>query len=127
MDNSVQRTDTGKKTKPVINRTAILVLIIWAALIGGGFFFVQYRIGLMQADMEQSVREVKETNALNINKLEEQVSGLEASMREIQGALEEADESIDSSQSANEALNTRIEELDKDLEELQETLDALKE
>lgn len=109
----------------------LLTAVFWAALVYGGHWYMDARLRQHQASLQEYVdsalRDVQETNALNVQSLEGKLQSLAAEMRDITDALEQADETISTSNTARAALNVKIEELNRQLEDLRQSLDNLKE
>lgn len=98
----------------------IAMIIVWAGLVFGGFWYA--------ADYAQrTVREIQETNAMNVKMLEEDIQSLHLELNAVREALAEADATISSAGSAGEAVNERITQLDEQLKKLEQSLNIMME
>lgn len=115
-----RRTRQKKRSPwPTVLGISLLVLV-WAGLAYGGYCYAtQY--------VEQTVREIQETNALNVKTLEEDIQSLRQEMKAIEEALSQTDKTLSSTGSASEAVNQRITELDAQLKKLEQSLNILME
>lgn len=117
----VSRQERRKQTGPGPGIPGIIImLILWAGLTFGGFW---YATGYVQ----RTVREIQETNALNVKMLEEDMQSLREDMSAIQEALAQTDKTLSSTGSAGEAVNERISQLDEQLKKLEKSLNILME
>ena len=105
----------------------ILILITWTALFYGGYYYLDLRLVQMEQETKNYLQSIQETNALNIQNLEEQIRSLQQNISEISMALEQADQTLNKSNSTREALTERIDKLDQQLEELRHSLNILQE
>lgn len=127
------RTNSSKAKTNAIRQIVSLVLIIgiWVGLVYAGYWYIQDQLARNQASLQKhidlAIRDIQETNALNIQSIQEKLDSLQAEMEQIKLALEEADASLNSSNATREVLSDKIEELDRQLEELRQSLEILKE
>ncbi|MBZ4686760.1 MAG: hypothetical protein PWQ96_1013 [Clostridia bacterium] len=128
---SIQKNGKPKKNKNFSAAIILALIIIWSGLVYGGYWFVQDTLSVhrekMQSYVDEAVKNVQETNAMNIRSLEDKLEALQYEMKKISKALDKADESIQDSNSSREKLNEKIESLDEQLEDLKKSLDILKE
>jgi len=111
------------KTKPPgSSRTTVVLiaLILWAGLVYAGF-------SLVKVYLDRQITNIQQTNAMNVQTLENRIENLTDELEEMNHALRETDDTLSSSGETQELLNERIEELDERLEELSESLQILKE
>jgi len=99
---------------------AVLVLAFWGGLVYAGFYYTKEYI-------DRSLREVEETNALQIQTLERRLAVMHSEMEAIEQALKETDKTLSKSDLTQKALNERIEALDDQLKRLERSLNVLKE
>jgi septal ring factor EnvC (AmiA/AmiB activator) len=97
-----------------------LLVLLWLALVGGG-------VWLARDYIDNSLRDIQDTNALHVQALQDKLESLSQKLDELEMALEAADDSIARSSTTQEELNERIVELDRQLEKLEESLRILKE
>lgn len=97
-----------------------LLVLLWMGLTTAGFWQAKEYV-------ERKVREIQETNALNVQALEEQIQSLRTEMNDIEEALAKTDKTLSSTGSASEEVNKRITELDEQLRNLEKSLNILKE
>lgn len=112
-----RRTKKARWKGPAI---IILVLLVWSGLVYGGFY-------LGKDYIDRSVKNVQETNAMNVQALEEELKSIRGEMKEIETALNQADKQLSSTDATREKLNRKIEQLDKQLKQLQKSLQILRE
>ncbi|MEW6623834.1 MAG: hypothetical protein AB1420_12035 [Bacillota bacterium] len=109
----------------------LLIVLVWAGLMYGGYMFIEYKMDenrkQITRDLDRSIKEVMETNALNIMLLEEKVAALSNEMADLAILLQETDESLTMQNYFREAINEKMEELTIQLERLEESLEMLKE
>lgn len=98
----------------------ILLVLLWVGLTAGGFWYAGYYI-------DRAAREIQETNALNVQAMEEQIKTLHNEMNAIKEALDKTDATISSTGTASEEVNKRIAEMDEHLKRLEKSLDILRE
>ncbi len=127
---TVRRRRTKKKSVWKTVLTTFILVAVWSGLVYSGYWYMETRIAenftKTKNMIEQAVKSVQETNALNVQELEEKVIQLVGEMEEIKDALEDTDDTLSQSNSSREELNARIEELDNQLEELEKSLEILK-
>jgi vacuolar-type H+-ATPase subunit I/STV1 len=110
-----------KKTSPRREIFGIVILVfLWAGLTYAGYWYATEYV-------ERTVREIQETNALNVKMLEEEIQSLRTEMSAIEEALAQTDKTLSSTGSAGEAVNERISELDEQLNRLEKSLNILME
>jgi len=113
-----------EKRKPTVSGPRILgifiMLILWAGLTYGGYWYATDYV-------QRTVREIQETNALNVKMLEEDMQSLREDMSAIQEALAQTDKTLSSTGSAGEAVNERISQLDVQLKKLEKSLNIMME
>jgi len=118
---SVSRQEKRKQTRPGPGMLGIFImLILWAGLTYGGYYFATDYV-------QRTVREIQETNALNVKVLEEDIQSLREEMGAIQEALAQTDKTLSSTGSAGEAVNERISLLDDQLKKLEKSLNIMME
>jgi len=100
--------------------SVILCLVIWAGLVYGGFYFTKQ-------NLTKEIKNIQQTNALNIQELKERMDSLMNEMIALKGGLSSTDETLSSSSSIQEELNEKIEVLDRQLKTLEKSLQILKE
>lgn len=112
-----------KKTRrsPWLTVLAVIIIIsLWGGMIYGGYYYAkQY--------FDQSINNVQQTNAMNIQKLEDRVSSLAVEMEEVKNALKDADQTLSSSDDTQQELNDKINKLNNQLKDLERSLRILKE
>jgi len=110
-----------KKIVSFIQLRVILALVLlWASLFAGGFWYARQYI-------DQMVLEIQETNALNVQDLEEKIQSLSTEMKAIKESLTQTDKTLSSTGTASEEVKKRIEEMDKQLKGLEKSLSILQE
>jgi len=115
------RQEKRKQTGPGPGVLGIItMLILWAGLTYGGYWYATDYV-------QRTVREIQETNALNVKVLEEDIQSLREDMSAIQEALNRTDETLSSTGSAGEAVNERISLLDEQLKKLEKSLNIMME
>jgi len=97
-----------------------LVLAFWGGLAYGGFYYTKQYV-------DRSLRSIQETNALQIQALEERLNALTAEMDAVEAALQDTGKTLSSSDTTRQALNEKIEALDTQLKNLEKSLNILKE
>ena len=118
---SVSRQEKRKQTRPGPGMLGIFImLILWAGLTYGGYYYATDYV-------QRTVREIQETNALNVKVLEEDIQSLREEMGAIQEALDQTDKTLSSTGSAGEAVNERISLLDDQLKKLEKSLNIMME
>jgi len=118
---SVSRQEKRKQTRPGPGMLGIFImLILWAGLTYGGYYYATDYV-------QRTVREIQETNALNVKVLEEDIQSLREEMGAIQEALAQTDKTLSSTGSAGEAVNERISLLDDQLKKLEKSLNIMME
>lgn len=129
LDKTKTRTATdraGSKTKkpPVGGGTGLLpgllLVLIWLGLSGYGFYYAHNYF-------EQSLKRIAETNALNLQSLEDRLNALEEQMQNINQTLDQTGSSLDSTTTASIEVNKRINQLDEQLKALEKSLKILQE
>jgi septal ring factor EnvC (AmiA/AmiB activator) len=109
--------------KPVdFNRLRVILalVLLWACLLVGGFWYARQYI-------DQKVLEIQETNALNVQDLEEKMQSLSAEMKIIKESLTQTDKALSSTGTTSKEVKKRIEEMDNQLKELEKSLSVLQE
>ncbi|HAG11782.1 MAG TPA: hypothetical protein DCK76_10505 [Desulfotomaculum sp.] len=101
-------------------RVILALVFLWACLLVGGFWYARQYI-------DQKVLEIQETNALNVQDLEEKMQSLSAEMKIIKESLTQTDKTLSSTGTASEEVKKHIEEMDKQLKELEKSLNVLQE
>lgn len=110
-----------KKRKPRPLWPGVLaVLLFWGGLIYGGFYYAKEYI-------DCSIQSVQETNAMQIQGLEERLSAIQSEMESIEDALKDTDKTLSSSDATRQDLSKKIEALDEQLQRLEKSLNILKE
>lgn len=108
----------------------LFLILLGTALFLAGYIYIDYRLTGIQEETNRAVstalKEIQETNALNIKALEESLDSLFAEMEEIKYILRQTDRSIEFSTSTQEALANSINELEQQLKELQKGMELLK-
>lgn len=99
---------------------AMVAFFVWAGLVGGGFY-----IGKQYLD--ESLRTIQQTNAMNIQELNERLDSMATQMQDLQGILSTTDQTLSSSGNIQRDLNAKIELLDSQLQSLMQSLNILKE
>lgn len=116
-----ERRKRTKRTTARSNLPAlILTVLVWAGLVFGGFYLAKDYI-------DNSIKNVQETNAMNVQALNERLNNLHGEMEEIKSALAQADETLSSTNTTRQQLNEKIDQLDKQLKQLQKSLQILRE
>ncbi|KJS11480.1 MAG: hypothetical protein JL56_13150 [Desulfotomaculum sp. BICA1-6] len=117
----VSRQEKRKQTGPKPGVLGIFILLIlWAGLTYGGYWYATDYV-------QRTVREIQETNALNVKMLEEDIQSLREEMGAIEEALAQTDKTLSSTGSAGEAVNERISQLDGQLKKLEKSLNIMME
>ncbi len=116
IEQPAQEKSTGRRQLPSI----ILLVLLWAGLTAGGFWYAGYYI-------DRAARQIQEANALSVQAMEEQIISLHNEMSAIKEALDKTDATITSTGTASEEVNKRIIEMDEHLKRLEKSLDILKE
>lgn len=98
----------------------ILTVLVWGGLVCGGFYLAKNYI-------DRSIKEVQETNAMNVQALDERLNSIHGEMQDIKSALAQTDETLSSTNSTRKELNQKIEQLDEQLKQLQNSLKILQE
>ncbi len=112
-----RRTGSPGRLNPLI---ALLFVALWAGMVYGGYYYAkQY--------FDQSIQNVQQTNAVNVQMLEARLDTLSADLKEIENALRSAGLTLSNSDTTQKELNKKIEKLDKQLQELERSLKILKE
>jgi len=106
----------------------LLFVVLWGALVYGGYWYLDLRLDQMQQHLTRSIAAVQETNNRQITELDEKLHRVQEEIQDISLALEQTGKEISTSgTSAREELNKRIKELDSRLAELAHSLEILKE
>lgn len=108
----------GRTTQP--QRLIIVAVFIWIFMIIGGYFAGKVYI-------DRSMAAVQQTNAVNVQTLQNRLDSMAGEIDQIQLALNNADQTLASSGSTQENLNQKIQELDNQLQLLAKSLAVLKE
>lgn len=101
-------------------RIALFVasLVLWGGLLYGAYYYATDYL-------ESSLRSVQETNALNVQALNERLDAIQLEVQSLKEALDDTDQVLAKSDETREALHQRIEELDLQLEQLEKSLETL--
>lgn len=117
----LRQTSRKEKNKPESkNWTVFVFIILWIGLVGGGFYAAKYYL-------DQSVRAVQQTNALQVQVLNERVDTLNKEILSLKKILGSTDESLSSSSSILAQMNLKIETMANQMAELEASLKILKE
>lgn len=114
----ITRRNKDQSTTPSLHY--FILVALWAVLVFGGFYTTKVYF-------DRSIKSVQQTNAINIQALEDRLDNLSADMKSIESALKNAGQSLSSSDSTQKELNRKIEDLDRQLRELEKSLKILKE
>lgn len=114
--NRVRSTKSGGKVVIYI----LLFFLIWGGLVYGGFYFTkQY--------FDRTINNLQQTNALNMQEVNEKLAGLNNELYALQQAISNTDETLLSSGDIQEELTEKIKILDEQLKALEKSLKILKE
>lgn len=114
----IARRNKDHSTPPAFHY--FILVALWVVLVFGGFYAAKVYF-------DRSIKSVQQTNAMNIQALEDRLNSLSADMKSIESALKDAGHSLSSSDSTQKELNRKIEDLDRQLRELEKSLKILKE
>lgn len=121
-----QRKNSFKQIIGALFTTALALGLFYV-----GYIYFEVRLQLIEeetkAQVEKSLAEIQQANALNQQSLKSTLDAVLFEMEEIKHALSKADENLGMSTLAQESLTERIEALDKQLSELQRGLTILQE
>ena len=121
MTSPVPRGKRARKTASRLNLPILIItILVWAGLVCGGFY-------LAKDYVDNSIQEVQETNAMNVQTLDQKLTGIQKEMEEVKTALAQTDETLSSTDSTRKELNQKIEQLDKQLKQLENSLNILRE
>lgn len=112
--------------------TGFALLILWLGMVYAGYRYIDLRLARDHAQMQEyiqrSIQEVRETNALNVQDLQQEIQNLEKEMQNVRQAMEKADQTISTSSSTTrQALDDKVKELDQRLKDLTQSLKILQE
>lgn len=112
----------------------IFLLILWAGLVFGGYFYALKQMQVMSQHFSEQVGELKEENqrigeelAGAMQSFQNEMQQVQSEMALIREELELAGESITGTDSTRQGLQERMAELDKQLASLREQLRRLEE
>jgi len=133
----MQETNTQVPQRPIkkskVSKIILIgaILSIWIGLIFAGYIFIDSKIEETRQsvliELDRSVTEVMETNALNIKLIEDKVTIISDELVELSSLLEETDENIALQNYFREAINEKMDELNIQLQNLEESLEMIKE
>lgn len=89
-------------------------------MVFGGFYIARSYI-------DRAVNNVQQTNALNVQAINERLDTLSTDMKNLENIVSTAGQSISSSGTIQKELVARIELFDQQIQELKQSLDILKE
>jgi chromosome segregation ATPase len=116
-----QKTPRRKKTSSKLGFIYILLLLlIWAGLVYGGFYFTKQYLA-------NAINNIQQTNAMNMQEVKERLDSLTNEMIALKSELSSTDETLSSSSGIQEQLNKKIDLLDGQLKNLEKSLKILKE
>ncbi len=98
----------------------LLFLLFWGGLVYGGFY-------LTKQYFDQTINNLQQTNALNMQEVNEKLAGLNNELYALQQAISNTDDTLSSSGDIQEELTEKIEILDEQLKALEKSLKILKE
>jgi len=101
-------------------RLILAAACLWVLTVCGGYYIAKVYI-------DRSVEAVQQTNAVQVQAIENRLNSMASDIDQIRLALNNADRSIASSGSTQQNLNQRITDLDKQLQMLAKSLQILKE
>ncbi|MCF6093701.1 hypothetical protein L1765_06825 [Microaerobacter geothermalis] len=134
MEQNLSTTELSRRKKSKKSRRTgktimvfFLSVLVWASLAYGGYRLGFSLINQSTAALQQSIDDVKESNALQLQRMTEQMKSLEFELQLIEESINQTDSQLSDSNTTREALINRITELDKQLEELKKSLQKLKE
>lgn len=111
---------TGRKNTGLKVVLFLLSLAVWCGMVYGGFYYSkQY--------LDQSILKIQQTNAMNIQELNDRLINLAAEMQDLKKLLSNTDQTLSSSGSLQRDLNAKINMLDQQLQNLEKSLKILKE
>lgn len=100
--------------------SVLLLTVLWCGLVYGGFYYSkQY--------LDQAVQKVQQTNAMNVQQINERLSALSADLKGLESIIGETGQTISSAGNIQQELKERIELLDEQIKELKHSLNVLKE
>ncbi|MEL7563553.1 MAG: hypothetical protein AAGU27_01530 [Dehalobacterium sp.] len=130
-DDTKQYTRKHKHNKKPLNQKSLvifLLVLLWGALIYGGYWYIEGRLVQMQQQINQSIVDAQKNNTIKIQEINDKLSSVEKDMQDISWTLEQTGKEVSTSgSSTREALDKRIKELDSRLAELTKSLEILKE
>lgn len=97
-----------------------IAVVLWAGLVYGGFYFSRQYI-------DQAVQRVQQTNAMNVQTINERLDALNSETKELKEVLGYADETLTSTGDLQKELTDKIKMLEKQMQELEKSLNVLKE
>lgn len=100
--------------------SAVILIAVWSGMVFGGFYIAKSYI-------DRAVNNVQQTNALNVQAINERLDILSKDMKNLENIVSTAGQSISSSGTIQQELVARIELFDQQMQELKQSLDILKE
>ncbi len=123
MEYPASRRDGSRKKRinPLWRQLAVILVpvVLWAGLLYGAYYYATDYINKV-------VRHVEQTNALQVQVLEDRLDAIQFELAQMKEALADADQVLARSEQTREALHQRINDLDRQLERLEESLNVLR-
>jgi|GEM_PF-989948 len=98
----------------------LIAVLLWGGLVFGGFYTTKHYI-------DKAIQKVQQTNAMNVQAINERLDTLTSDMKGLKSVLRDADQTLSTSGSLQEELNEKIVMLEQQLKDLETSLKILKE
>lgn len=126
-ESGVHRKHTAKSKRNRMIVRALLYILI-AVLCGLAWWQITLRgYEMAKGYIDQSVQEVRQENAVNVQELQGRIDVLGQEMTQLRESLDSAGSSISNSATVQQRIDERLGNLDKQLKELEKSLKILKE
>jgi hypothetical protein len=93
---------------------------LWCGLVFAGFYLAKNYI-------DQAIQKVQQTNAMNVQAINERLDTLTADMKSLENAVGMTGQTISSSGSVQQEILARMAQFELQIQELKNSLDILKE
>ena len=112
---------TSRKRHRTTRKKALSIVaavLLWLCLLGGTYY-------LAAMYLQQTLQEIREENAAQVNDLSERLEAIQVEMAEMQAVLAETDSILAQSDEAVQEVDRMIDKLNRQLAKLEETLQVL--
>ncbi|PKM89823.1 MAG: hypothetical protein CVU87_04215 [Firmicutes bacterium HGW-Firmicutes-12] len=117
--NESSRAHTRRKTRNNF-LGGVFIFILWCGLVFSGFYVARHYI-------DQAIQKVQQTNAMNVQAINERLDILTADMKSLENAVGSTGQTISSSGSVQQEILARMAQFEQQIQELKSSLNILKE